>query len=370
SAFLFSVQVYAQGMVEIGTGTSSQNKIPAYFYYDYSWGTAIYLDSEIGLDEPFLFTKISYHVASCSGSPYYAMDQKIWMRHTDLDQFSDYYYPDPYNDPSWTLVKGEFEVWWIAQSWVDFQLDSPFVYDGVSNIEILWENWDGSYASGYPRFYYTNKSNRCKYKYADGSFPTGSGSRSYYVANLRIYYEPLVPGTIEGTVSDAVTGLPVIGAKVTAGSNYGVSLADGTYSFEALPFTFDVTCEKAGYATATAYDITVPGGGTVTVDFALTEDAVPPSGVHAELREIDLEVVDITWGVPYGLYEIIYDDGEFENMTAWLEAGSLNALRFTPIAYPCAIEGGSVHIGDGTYPAGGDPLQPFSIAVYAGDGAN
>ncbi len=78
--------------------------------------------------------------------------------------------------------------------------------------------------------------------------------------------------------------------------------------------------------------------------------------------------MNITWGLPQGPYEIIYDDGQFENMTAWAVEGNINALKFTPInSYPVQILGGKVHIGDGSYPSGTD-LQPFTMAVYDDDG--
>jgi hypothetical protein len=44
--------------------------------------------------------------------------------------------------------------------------------------------------------------------------------------------------------------------------------------------------------------------------------------------------VNLTWGLPQGHYEIIYDDGVAETVTAWGLGGNLNALRFTPAGYP------------------------------------
>jgi len=56
-------------------------------------------------------------------------------------------------------------------------------------------------------------------------------------------------------------------------------------------------------------------------------------------------------------------------MTAWaIGGGSYNALKFTPVEYPVTIMGGSINIGDGTYPHGGDNLQPFNLLVFDDDG--
>lgn len=294
SLVFFVTQAYAQGMVEIGTGTSSYNREPIYLYYPYSFGTVIYQGSDLGLDEPQLLTKLGWHVASCTGSPFSAANQRIWMTTTDATTLTATW-PDPENN-GWTLVKDYFTVTWVAQEWVEIQLDNAFMYDGSSNVVIYWENHkaDGLYQSGYPYYYYTSTSSSCIYGYGT-AWPVPYNYLSSYKANIRIYYEPIPPGTMAGTVTDGVTGFPVAGAKVTVGNYYGITLNDGSYTFDLPALFYDMgMCEKAGYATEYAYNLGIPPNGTLTQDFTISEDAIPPSGVYAEIRQIDLDVVDIS----------------------------------------------------------------------------
>ncbi|MBN3034019.1 MAG: carboxypeptidase regulatory-like domain-containing protein [Bacteroidales bacterium] len=79
-------------------------------------------------------------------------------------------------------------------------------------------------------------------------------------------------GTIDGTVTDAVTANPIQNATVTAGGYSAVTAADGTYSMTVPAGTYDVTASATCYVTQTQTGIIVPAGGSVTVDFALDPD--------------------------------------------------------------------------------------------------
>jgi hypothetical protein len=72
------------------------------------------------------------------------------------------------------------------------------------------------------------------------------------------------------------------------------------------------------------------------LDLMLMESANVPGPVLAELNA-PATAVNITWGLPMGQYEIIYDDGVADNVTAWGLSGNLNALRFTPAGYPAKV---------------------------------
>jgi hypothetical protein len=79
-------------------------------------------------------------------------------------------------------------------------------------------------------------------------------------------------GTVQGLVVDAQTGAPIAGAIVTVqGTALGaVTGADGTYTIVNVPAGARVVEANAtGYLAATQ-NATVPAGGTVTVNFALS----------------------------------------------------------------------------------------------------
>ena len=176
-----------------------------------------------------------------------------------------------------------------------------------------------------------------------------------------------IPGSISGVVRDNVTNNPINGAVVSLGARNFLTGANGVYSFaNVLPGAHTLTVVKAGYTTLSLPIFLMPGQ-TLTQNLLIQFSPNAPGAVLAQLNAAQT-AVDVSWGLPSGLYDIIYDDGTFENMTAWGVGGNMNAIRFTPAGYPCTIRGGAIHIGDGTYPAGGNVLVPFQVAVFDDDG--
>lgn len=82
-------------------------------------------------------------------------------------------------------------------------------------------------------------------------------------------------GDITGKVTDAGTGKPVPGARVTTqdGERTTTTAADGTYDLVLKPGTYGLTATKYGYSDKSVTDVAVTADTSVTADFALT--AVP-----------------------------------------------------------------------------------------------
>ena len=176
-----------------------------------------------------------------------------------------------------------------------------------------------------------------------------------------------VGATLAGTVTNGVTGLPIIGAMVNINDSIAYTDIAGHYSLMANNGTRPVSVSKLGFDTYSS--TVVVAGNNNALNFQLFENTAAPAAVLATVNSGNT-AVNLTWGVPQSPYEIVYDDGTFENITSWSSAGNINALKFTPIAqYPVSITGGKVNIGDGSYPAGGNPLVGFEMAVYDDDGA-
>ena len=191
----------------------------------------------------------------------------------------------------------------------------------------------------------------------------GTFAHTWYIDDIHI--DAITIGGVEGIVTDANNGLPITGALVTVGNMSMMTLGDGSYTFDIAGGTHTVFVEKIGYETASA-EVDITGGQYTVQNFALIENANPPGAVFAALNVAQTSV-NINWALPGGPYEIVYDDGSFENMTAWQQPGNMNALRFTPVAYPAEVIGGSVHIGDGSYPPNGNILTAFEIAIFDQD---
>ncbi|MET0620263.1 MAG: carboxypeptidase regulatory-like domain-containing protein, partial [Thermoanaerobaculia bacterium] len=78
------------------------------------------------------------------------------------------------------------------------------------------------------------------------------------------------PGTLEGTVTDAESGLPVAGAKVTAGFSDTVTDDAGLYRFVLPMGTYDMTVVKFGWIPGSASGVVVNFDETTTQDFVIT----------------------------------------------------------------------------------------------------
>ncbi|MGC9361785.1 MAG: carboxypeptidase regulatory-like domain-containing protein, partial [Candidatus Syntrophosphaera sp.] len=103
-------------------------------------------------------------------------------------------------------------------------------------------------------------------------------------------------GVLTGNVTEFGTNIPIEGATIIAGDYSGTSDAQGDYSFSVYAGTYEVTCSKTGYQTATQTGVTIVGLQTTTQDFVLTEITLPPGGVQAE--EANPSTVNITWMEP------------------------------------------------------------------------
>jgi parallel beta-helix repeat protein len=215
----FTASVASAECIEIGTGTGTEWYVPFYGYYNYGWSKIIYTQPEI--NNPCVINKVAFNVSNTPSS-YTVDNQKIYMAHTTESQFSSNAKPDP---STMTLVY-DGSITWDGSGWHNITLDSTFSYNNVDNLLIYYENRDGSYASGYPRWYYTSKSNRAAYKYQDSSFPETPGTLSSYVPNIRFYYTT-TPKTLSSlTGVQASTDIAVGGVKAFITSTHVFSTAN------------------------------------------------------------------------------------------------------------------------------------------------
>ncbi|MEI6765541.1 MAG: GEVED domain-containing protein [Bacteroidota bacterium] len=177
----------------IGNGTSTQNLVPSYGLYDYSWSGMLYTAAEIA--HAGSIDTVGFYV---SGSTNYSMlNQKVYMAHTTDVAFTNADKPNPatmtqvYNGP----------ITWLGPGLFKLPLQTPFSYNGADNLVIYWENNDGSWTSGYPSFYSsTTTSDMAKYDYQDGSLPTIPGTLTTERPN--IYLGITVNGCASARVPD------------------------------------------------------------------------------------------------------------------------------------------------------------------------
>ena len=154
-------------------------------------------------------------------------------------------------------------------------------------------------------------------------------------------------GTIEGMVTDGITGDPLEGATVTAGEYMATTMADGSYTMDVQEGTYDVMCEFLPYGSETMYDVVVGDGATVVVDFELYDEVFPPNSVEAVENA---GYVDLTWNEPGGGVETEFrhDDGVITgqlgfgggNTTAMLGGAHAHHAILNDVSWYSTAEGG------------------------------
>ncbi len=166
--------------VTIGTGTTTTERYPFNGPWDYSWSNVVYLQSELGTAGSI--TQLSFYVGNTHTAGYTMNNQYIYIKHTSSGSFSTSTYP---GTSGYTQAFYGTITYSGVPGWKTITLDTPFNYDGVNNLDILYENRDGSYVNiGFPVFRYTALGGalRVRRDFKDGSFPAVCDSSTYCAA--------------------------------------------------------------------------------------------------------------------------------------------------------------------------------------------
>ncbi|MDZ7742105.1 MAG: carboxypeptidase regulatory-like domain-containing protein [Bacteroidota bacterium] len=185
------------------------------------------------------------------------------------------------------------------------------------------------------------------------------------------------PAQFAGTVTDANTSGPIEGAIVRAtylpdpDINFSTSTnPTGDYTLVVDPGDYMVEFDKVGYQSFMDPDTNAAEGVVTPLDAMMWEELYKPGWVTATVNENDTECL-VEWSVPWGAYEVLYDDGSADDYLVYSVAGNAHAVKFTPAGYPATIMGGSVFVGDGSFPVGSDFLgSTFGMALIDDDGTD
>ncbi|HNQ43820.1 MAG TPA: choice-of-anchor J domain-containing protein, partial [Candidatus Cloacimonadota bacterium] len=216
----------------IGDGTSTQNYVPANGFYDYSWSKTIYTAVEIntaGLTSAASLVGIGYYVGNTPAN-YTMLDQRVYIRPTtaSIYETADNTLPD--NTQFTQVYQGDYTF--NGGGWTYIMFSTPFAWDGTSNLEILWENWDGDYLTGYPNFRYTTTTPeyRTVYKYADNDFPgTLTGTLYYNRPNIQFVTPQLDPPNPAVAIYPALNGYAFTDAVLSWQSGGGMPTGYNVY---------------------------------------------------------------------------------------------------------------------------------------------
>ena len=129
---------FEQGVVVIGSGTVTNEYLPSYSYYRYTLSQQIYTADEIGGGGSI--TGIAFYNGGATKTRGY----DIYMVHTDKATFE--------NNTDWIAVIEADRVFsgtvtMTANAWTMLQFDTPFLYNGISNIALVVDDNTGGYTN-------------------------------------------------------------------------------------------------------------------------------------------------------------------------------------------------------------------------------
>lgn len=263
----------------IGTGTSNTSLIPSYGYYDYSWSGMIYTQSEI--DKSGTLKTLSFYVDASSPASSTLLNQKIYVGHTTSSSFPsspDEVLTSEISVSDYTLVYDGSVT--FTPGWTTITLQQPFDYNNVNNLFVKMENRDGSYINPYPIFDYTTSTNRGAYKYADGSYPTGSGTQSSIRPNIRFLFQstggalPIELLSFNGSIVEDVIPYAVLDWEVA-------SQVNNDY--------FTIYHSTDGYEWNKVSQIEGAGNSNTQMSYSSTHEGILPGWNYYKLRQTDYD---------------------------------------------------------------------------------
>jgi hypothetical protein len=223
----------------IGSGTATDSYLPTYTFYNYSLTQQIYTAQEIGENAGAILS-IDYY---CNGSS--SRNVNVYMVSTTKTSFS--------GSSDWISVNDGDLVYsgpvnFAANAWTTITLDNPFIYDGESNVAIIFDDNTGSYVSGVT-FRVFDANSKAIRIYSDGTNydPHAPTSYSGTVANVK--------NQIRLEIGDVPTCFPVTGLTVDSVASNSVTIS-WTGPENAVSYNvFNGTTLVANVAT-TSYTIT------------------------------------------------------------------------------------------------------------------
>ena len=226
--------------IEIGEGTSANTYLPSYSFYNYTLSQQIYTAEEIGTAGTI--NSIAFYNEGGERTRTY----DLYLATTEKSSFSD--------NIDWIPMEASDKVFsgsvtMTANAWTFIVFDTPFEYDGTSNLVVVIDDNSGRY-DGTP--------------YMACSVYSTSTSQAIYSYNSATNYNPLSPPTTSGATSWNPNANAVLSMKnhilLGISTQQAVTKAinafttDGGYYLIAVPFE-EVNPEEVEDMLANVYDL-------------------------------------------------------------------------------------------------------------------
>ncbi|MDP8231616.1 MAG: choice-of-anchor D domain-containing protein [Candidatus Zophobacter franzmannii] len=184
------------GLVVVGNGIIEGQPLPIEPFYGYSYSQTIYLQTELNVQNQRI-ESILYHYDG-AGTLSNEYEWVIYMGHTTETQFA--------STTSWLPITGFTEVFNATippptgEGWIEFILDTPFVYNNTDNLVVAVEENQQAYGSSAEDFYCSAVSTpRSIYYYNDSTnpdpaAPPAAQGTPLFIPNTMFYFDELPIG--------------------------------------------------------------------------------------------------------------------------------------------------------------------------------
>ena len=252
--------------VAIGLGgTETTNVLPSYIWYDYSLTEQIYTAEEIGAVGEI--DKVAfYNTTKLSDAYYYTRNFDIYMVHTDKVRFN--------NSTDGIAVTEADKVFsgnvtMLYNGWTNITFDTPFAYNGSSNIALIVDDNTGYvFSSMYFRAFIDND-NRAIYRFGGSNIdpyntPLGGnhGSLTNYKNQVIFGFTSAPSYIVSATVNPAESGWVTGNGTYQPGESCTVTaIVNEGYAFQNWTENGEVVSTNA------AYTFTVESGRNLVANF-------------------------------------------------------------------------------------------------------
>ena len=236
----------AQETVTIGEGTSTNSYLPAYTLYNNTLSEQIYTADEIGMGGTI--TSIALFNGGSEKTP----NIKIYLINTDQEEFS--------STTNWLTVSAddlvyEGDVTFVVGEWTTIELETPFEYDGVSNLGVIVDE-NMQWSSGLACRVFESTSNCAMYVYSDGTDYNAVGAT--YSANNRLNVKnqlqlTIIPGS-SGPMCYKVKDLAIDESSTTS-SSLTITWTDDRNDASATYTIYNGDVVVASGVTGTSYTV-------------------------------------------------------------------------------------------------------------------
>ena len=206
-----NINIYNNNLDTIST-------MPANGYYQYSFASMIYLNSEIGSGG---YIDTLYVNVVNTTLNYTFHNQKIYLGDILTENHNSNILPSTSNMQ--LVYQGDIT---LNNGWVKIPLQHNYYYSGENNLQILWLNYDGEWEEENPEFLAYNAGNhRGLFSYNDFTFPS-TGTYSNTIPAIKISLLGCRSDIVADTVF--VTNIPAIdvGISEIIEPNSGIELTD------------------------------------------------------------------------------------------------------------------------------------------------